>query len=422
MYSGRGWLTVGQLATGDRLAIARKIPEPAITESWSDARVALLGHLIGDGTVVAGQPMRYTTSSDENSQLVATTARDEFDCAVTRCSGRGQWHHLLLAENGDGREHGRLSGWLRALGVFNQRSHEKRVPEAAFRLSDHQIALLLRHLWATDGTIAVRRSGRGSHNVFYATNSAGLAHDVAALLLRIGIVARMTTTRKTAAHPIHFVAVSGAPDQVRFLEVVGAFGPRAPQARHLKAALADRRPNTNVDTLPAEIFEHVRGVMAERGISHRQMASLRRTAYGGAAHFNFAPSRAVIRSYAEVLDDRRLREMATSDLFWDRVVAVRADGEDDVFDLTVPGVASWLADGIVSHNSGALEQDADVILFLYRAKVYKEDVPPEEENIAEVIIGKQRNGPIGTVKVVFLPQYARFENAADLHRQSPQPF
>jgi replicative DNA helicase len=72
-------------------------------------------------------------------------------------------------------------------------------------------------------------------------------------------------------------------------------------------------------------------------------------------------------------------------------------------------------------ESGALEQDADLILFLYRQKVYKEDVPPEEEKIAEVIIGKQRNGPIGTVKLVFLPEYARFENAADLHRQ-PQPF
>jgi replicative DNA helicase len=72
-------------------------------------------------------------------------------------------------------------------------------------------------------------------------------------------------------------------------------------------------------------------------------------------------------------------------------------------------------------ESGALEQDADVILFLYRASVYKDDIAPDEANIAEVIIGKQRNGPIGTVKVVFLPQYARFENAADHHRQ-PQPF
>jgi replicative DNA helicase len=126
---------------------------------------------------------------------------------------------------------------------------------------------------------------------------------------------------------------------------------------------------------------------------------------------------------AERWSDQRneLRGTATGDLFWDRIVSITPAGEDEVYDLTVPGPASWLADGIVSHNSGALEQDADVILFLYRGSQYKEDLPPDEKNIAEVIIGKQRNGPVGTVKVVFLPQYARFENVADQHRQ-PQPF
>src|SRR5215471_7608750 len=72
-------------------------------------------------------------------------------------------------------------------------------------------------------------------------------------------------------------------------------------------------------------------------------------------------------------------------------------------------------------ESGALEQDSDLILFLYRGSQYKEDLPPDEKNIAEVIIGKQRNGPVGTVKVVFLPQYARFVKFAEHHRQ-PQPF
>jgi replicative DNA helicase len=67
-------------------------------------------------------------------------------------------------------------------------------------------------------------------------------------------------------------------------------------------------------------------------------------------------------------------------------------------------------------ESGALEQDADVILFLYRPRLYKDDLPPDEENVAEVIIGKQRNGPIETVKLVFLPQFARFENIADQFR------
>jgi replicative DNA helicase len=69
-------------------------------------------------------------------------------------------------------------------------------------------------------------------------------------------------------------------------------------------------------------------------------------------------------------------------------------------------------------ESGALEQDADLILFLYRPSVYKDDLPPERQNIAEIIIGKQRNGPIGTVELVFLPHYARFENLASTARQT----
>ena len=59
-------------------------------------------------------------------------------------------------------------------------------------------------------------------------------------------------------------------------------------------------------------------------------------------------------------------------------------------------------------DSGAIEQDADVILFIYRDEVYNED--SEQGNKAEIIIGKQRNGPIGTVALTFLKEFTRFEN------------
>ena len=70
------------------------------------------------------------------------------------------------------------------------------------------------------------------------------------------------------------------------------------------------------------------------------------------------------------------------------------------------------ADGIVSHNSGALEQDADLVVLIYRDDVYNKDPNSPDAGTAELILAKQCNGPTGVVKLAFLREQTRFASLA----------
>ena len=344
VLTGTGWKGVGDCGHGDRVALVRSVPEVASPVAWPEHWLVLLGHLVGDGSYLKHQPLRYTTSSEFNSSAVADAAR-VFGSRVSRHAGRGNWHQLVIAGNGNRWKAAGVGAWLKELGIFGQRSHEKRLPSTVFQLGNEQIATLLRHLWATDGSVTLRGvSQRGSPRVYFATCSEGLAGDVSALLLRLGIVSRTRVTHAPRGRPVFNVDVSGSADQRLFVDRVGGFGPRAAPVTQLGTVLAGVTANTNVDTLPKEIFGAVRQRMRSSGVSQRAMAAMRGTRYGGTSHFKFAPSREVVAEYAELLEAPELKLWADAPLFWDRVVAVEAAGEVETFDLTVPGRANWLAD------------------------------------------------------------------------------
>lgn len=112
------------------------------------------------------------------------------------------------------------------------------------------------------------------------------------------------------------------------------------------------------------------------------------------------------------LDELNLQQqliaLANSDIYWDELISIELDREEEVFDLTVDKLHNFIANNIIVHNS--IEQDADIVMMLYRDEYYSPDTP--DRGIAEVIIAKHRNGPTGTVKLLFDPQFTKFKNLA----------
>ena len=105
---------------------------------------------------------------------------------------------------------------------------------------------------------------------------------------------------------------------------------------------------------------------------------------------------------------QRRQQLANSHLYWDRVVSIQAERKTQVYDLTVPIHHNFIANNIIVHNS--IEQDADLVMMIYRDEYYNPDTP--DRGITEVSIVKHRNGPVGTIKLLFNAELTKFESLA----------
>ena len=257
-----GWLRLDELEPGSRIAVPRRLPEPLVDDQrWPVAEVVMLAHLIGDGCVASRQPVHYTSADPANLAAVEGAA-DHFGITPRRVD-QGNWSHVYLPAPYR-LTHGRrnpIQAWLEPLGLAGLRSHEKFIPSPVCGLPRDQVALFLRHLWATDGCVHVQ--GKGT-KIYYATNSEALAHGVQQLLLRLDVQSRVRRVPQGRHRPAFHVDISGAPNQLRFLEQAGVHGARGVTAARAIDILRSVTPNTNNDTVPRAVWATREGCDVQR--------------------------------------------------------------------------------------------------------------------------------------------------------------
>jgi replicative DNA helicase len=283
-----GWRQLADLAAGIPIAVPRVISTRA-SGRMDRSELVLLAYLLGDGT---------SRSSAAGAEVRAALVG-------------------LDADAGVGGEERPLVDLLRRHGMLGCRPGEKRVPDAVFRLSLEEIAVFLSRLLSTDGAVRGSDNPAGCGRVVYVTRSRRLVRDVQHLLLRFGISARIRF--RAVYHgggrlPGWELQITGREDLERFWTGIGIFaeGPAG-----------------------SLLLGRVRG-LETRGVGAR--------------------STGTSRLLAPVLDTPWTRPVlddpiVEADICWDEIVSITPDGEDRVYDLTVPGTHNFVAEDMIVHNT-----------------------------------------------------------------------
>lgn len=261
-----------------------------------------------------------------------------------------------------------LTRWLESLGLWGCKSAAKFVPPFVFRLPRPQLAQFLNRLFATDGWASLLSSGQAQ--IGFASTSERMIRQVQHLLLRFGIVGSLRLrsikyreTRRTAWQ----LNVTDQESIQVFATEIGMFG-KETQLAACAQAVSARRKQTNDDLIPAEVWgvlDQARGT--ESWASLAQRAGLR-------GHSNLhvgkrGLSRPRLAALAEALNHQPLRELAASDVRWERITGLENVGLRRVYDLCIPETHNFVANDICVHNTALAMNIAEHVAMVEKKAV-----------------------------------------------------
>ncbi|MFC5848393.1 replicative DNA helicase [Deinococcus petrolearius] len=338
-----GWTPLYDLKIGDRVAVPRAVPVFGPTDTLSPERIRLLAYLIAEGGLTQSSP-RWTNADPVLVQDFQACLKAEFPELEMQADPRtGIDHRLSRVWSAGGRKDqpNPLTDWLRDLGLWGQHAEHKRIPGVVWTLTRSGLTSFLRVLMSCDGTVYALA---GKARIEFTVASEGLARDVQHALTRLGIVGKLW--RKTGRS--WRVEITEPSSIATYQTAVGWLGEKAG-----RAIPVSQGTRSNVGHPPAGAWPHVRRAAATRGLSLTALARAagEQAAGGYNAHTARGLPQARAARYAAVLDDPHLELLGSDALYWDDILSIEDVGERQVYDLTVPGDANFVAADFCLHNT-----------------------------------------------------------------------
>ena len=354
-----GWQPLHDLIVGDAIAVPRAVSIFG-KESMDAGRARLLGYFVGDGGVSQGTPaftnidpviiedFRAIIGSQFPTCHVAQRGITYFVSAWSR-AGRLSVGERITAYLGRIRRpitKSQIIGWLAQFGLWAKKADEKRFPAAAWRWNRDTLREFLRALMSCDGSIYAQPKGRPV--IEFGVASEGLAKDVHHAFVRFGIVSKLS--RKSSR--CWRIQITHSESIAQYQREIGWIGEKA---NRFPVDLPLFRGNTG--HLPVAVWPMVRTAASARGLSWAQLAVLsgeratvaKSDGYNPRTNHGLSLRRLAV--FNQVLQDRRLKSLATRELYWDRIVSIEPIGRHQVYDLTVPEGANFIAEDVIVHNT-----------------------------------------------------------------------
>lgn len=269
--------------------------------------------------------------------------------------------------------------WLEQVGLWGKNAHAKDLPDIIFELERPQLALFLNRLFACDGSAYIQNQDQ--YGISYCSVSYTLVRDLQHLLLRFGINAKLRHRQanyQDERRPFYELRLTARQDVLAFIDNIGIFG-KEDKIEQIRRLCLARRPKVNSDTLPLEIWKRI---LASKGTRSWP------TVFKGCYPFTLSNlhvgrrgfSRERLALFAAALADQELMDLASSDLYWDRIEAIDYKGVQQVYDLTVPETHNFIAEDMLVHNTTFAMNIAENVAIRCRkpVAVFSMEMPAEQ--------------------------------------------